>query len=64
MNKSISFGTFLFGVFVGCAAISLFFGNRPEQCVADPTFSRIECCTHISPDGHCAVGQRIKLYNV
>ena len=50
----------VFGFILGIATMH----NMAQHCVADPNFHRVECCTKLTTDGHCAVGQRVELYNV
>lgn len=50
----------VFGFILGIATMH----NATQQCVADPTFNRVECCHKLTTTGRCATGQRVTVYNV
>lgn len=56
----ISFITSVIGIVIGANL----FAAAPQSCVVDTTFNRVECCVHITADGHCAVGQDVTLFNI
>lgn len=50
--------------FIGIVIGANLFAAAPQSCVVDTTFNRVECCVHITADGHCAVGQDVTLFNI
>lgn len=62
MKKALLFSIIasVFVVIVGACCS----GNASQTCHLDSTFNRVECCTHITADGNCAVGQDVIIYNI
>ena len=50
--------------FIGVVIGANVFATAPQTCHLDPTFNRVECCVHVTADGHCAVGQDVTIYNI
>lgn len=62
MKKTVF--TLIIASVIGIVIGANLFVAAPQSCVVDTTFNRVECCVHITADGHCAVGQDVTLFNI
>lgn len=62
MKKTVF--TLIIASVIGIVVGARVFASAPQSCVVDSTFNRVECCTHMTADGNCAVGQNVTVYNI